>query len=94
MWDLIVSVPDHCLSFYFGIYTFLIGQPEFLQLCIQLYLGDHSHVFQLLTIVVLSLFSSKNVILYSFGSYTYKHTVCLTFGIRDPMAKLCGNYSF
>ena len=21
MWDLIVSVPDHCLSFYFGIYN-------------------------------------------------------------------------
>ena len=22
MWDLIVSVPDHCLSFYFSSYTF------------------------------------------------------------------------
>ena len=21
MWDLIVSVPDHCLSFYFGVVT-------------------------------------------------------------------------
>ena len=23
MWDLIVSVPDHCLSFYFALYTSL-----------------------------------------------------------------------
>ena len=30
MWDLIVSVPDHCLSFYFGgshFYTYYSGFP-------------------------------------------------------------------
>ena len=32
MWDLIVSVPDHCLSFYFGLKTLLhqgLSEPEF-----------------------------------------------------------------
>ena len=26
MWDLIVSVPDHCLSFYFE--SYLVARPE------------------------------------------------------------------
>ena len=32
MWDLIVSVPDHCLSFYFAIYdiTFFLRMRSFL----------------------------------------------------------------
>ena len=25
MWDVIVSVPDHCLSFYFMLYQFRMG---------------------------------------------------------------------
>ena len=26
MWDLIVSVPDHCLSFYFLLLLYIVGQ--------------------------------------------------------------------
>ena len=31
MWDLIVSVPDHCLSFYFTLkyITHIIGEPKY-----------------------------------------------------------------
>ena len=28
MWDLIVSVPDHCLSFYFDIYSLFIYKDQ------------------------------------------------------------------
>ena len=28
MWDLFVSVPDHCLSFYFRQYNFTTGKGE------------------------------------------------------------------
>ena len=30
MWDLIVSVPDHCLSFYFSEHTDTVLSPEVL----------------------------------------------------------------
>ena len=30
MWDLIVSVPDHCLSFYFIIFNILPPTPSFI----------------------------------------------------------------
>ena len=29
MWDLIVSVPDHCLSFYFSLYDFGMNEEHF-----------------------------------------------------------------
>ena len=32
MWDLIVSVPDHCLSFYFTIMNFLEHQAKYFYL--------------------------------------------------------------
>ena len=32
MWDLIVSVPDHCLSFYFVIHAWNSGPDAFLNL--------------------------------------------------------------
>ena len=28
MWDLIVSVPDHCLSFYYGYFRFTSAKPK------------------------------------------------------------------
>ena len=30
MWDLIVSVPDHCLSFYFEVFNVCCGQRSIL----------------------------------------------------------------
>ena len=31
MWDLIVSVPDHCLFFYF---THVLTRPKFISFCV------------------------------------------------------------
>ena len=42
MWDLIVSVPDHCLSFYFTKTRFI--SSTFRLLCIALWHYVHEHI--------------------------------------------------
>ena len=46
MWDLIVSVPDHCLSFYFkGKQTFFITNAPLLQKMHMFYMSKRSWLF-------------------------------------------------
>ena len=59
MWDLIVSVPDHCLSFYFSISAFTCGRvsaKRFIQL-----FGFEIRFCDLKTIKFLKVTTSQNV---------------------------------
>ena len=41
MWDLIVSVPDHCLSFYFIIASTDLNNAHILRTCVLESFNDH-----------------------------------------------------
>ena len=42
MWDLVVSVPDHCLSFYFSAHSFYFHDHEDQNCVAAFYFGFHN----------------------------------------------------